>query len=203
MKYSVEIYFPNKPLRSKTVIVDSSTLAAERVTNNIYVNFTTPEAKREIERHIENKGAAKFSCNLINGAYIKILPYQPEINHGLIQNLIQSNLKPLLSKLSIKSATASHTKNLLREINRALELKDNDIISCLNMLVSITPKLVIVDRRKVYCEIKYPYQATSKLYHLLDAIRHEYRMLALDLKMNGIQANTSTSVNNIVIVQNT
>jgi rubrerythrin len=119
-------------------------------------------------------------------------------NKTKIASLISNQLKQLLLSLAEKSEVYCVTKATQQAISEALSLKEDDIITCLNKLATLTTKLAIPRNKEIIKETEYKFQGTEALYDLLDAIRHEFRMLEFDLLDAGIVLEASQAINNLL-----
>lgn len=201
MSFSVEVFIPNKPQLSKTIIVESARAAAEKVINNIYVNFSVDTAETAITDFRELTDRPVFFCNIIPGAYVKVNPAtEHEIQNNKVLALMSPEFNTLLDSLPTNLAKLSHTKKTVNDIIEALSKRATDILACLDALANITTNIVATDTNSTLPEIDYPYQGDGELYNQLDDIRHEYRMMSFTIKEQGITADTSASKNNIVCI---
>jgi hypothetical protein len=109
-------------------------------------------------------------------------------------------LKHLLNLLAENHSDLCVTQATRIAIHDALKSKEDDLITCLNELAKITTRLAIPRKGEVICTMQYTFQGNEALYDLLDSIRHEFRMLELDLADSNIVLSGSESTNNILYV---
>jgi hypothetical protein len=116
----------------------------------------------------------------------------------IIMTYATAGLMALLSSLEAKYKAHCSTDKTQADIALALKSRNEDLVNSLNILAKITTLLAIPKAKGNICEDAYPYQGSETLYNLLDKVRHEYRMLDLSLRSNGIHITEKEATNNLM-----
>jgi hypothetical protein len=111
---------------------------------------------------------------------------------------VNDTLTGQLVELENNVEALCYTDAAKRTIALALSVKSSNMIGCLDELAKLTTRLATPKPDALLPLNEYSYQGSEALYDLLDSIRHEYRMMAFDLKDNGIDIDTSASTNNML-----
>ena len=122
-------------------------------------------------------------------------------NNKKVSKFVNKNLKHLFVTLASKYKELCLTEATSTQIKKALNNQDTDVITSLTILAKITTQLATPKPGKQLSESEYSYQGKEELYDLLDAIRHEYRMLDLILKEKGIDVDANEATNNLAFVR--
>lgn len=118
-------------------------------------------------------------------------------SNKIVLKCVNYTLKQLFVTLSLTYKKLCITETTRAEIANALDIQDTDFIGSLNILAKITTRLAIPKPNEQISEMEYSYQGKEDLYDLLDAIRHEYRMLDLDLKAKSLKVDAKEATNNL------
>ena len=122
---------------------------------------------------------------------------QTEINKQVLA-CVNDALTGRLIELNNNYKALCYTDHAKKVIGLALDARKSDMICCLNALAKVTTRLATPKPDALLSLHQYSFQGSDRLYDLLDGIRHEYRMMELDLKEKGINVDTSEATNNMI-----
>jgi hypothetical protein len=120
-----------------------------------------------------------------------------DINNKVL-SCVSETLTARLIELDNNYKTLCYTDATKKIIGLALEARESDMINCLNTLAKVTTRLATPSHDALLPIHEYSYQGSETLYNLLDGIRHEFRMMAFDLKEKGINVDSSEATNNML-----